>query len=101
MEEGKRKHKWFDKDFKLSAVKMITEGGIPGKVKKYKQKIPAMVVFQSATSLAPTVGGEVIKSLSDEEMREIQQQQVDYSITVKAGTGIIIYNSERVEYQGF
>ena len=27
MEGEKRKHKRFDKDFKLSAVKMITEGG--------------------------------------------------------------------------
>jgi transposase len=27
MEEAKRKHKQFDKDFKLSAVKMVTEGG--------------------------------------------------------------------------
>lgn len=27
MEEAKRKHKRFDTDFKLSAVRMITEGG--------------------------------------------------------------------------
>jgi len=27
MEDEKRKHKRFDKDFKLSAVKMITQGG--------------------------------------------------------------------------
>jgi transposase len=27
MEEVKRKHKRFDKDFKISAVKMVTEGG--------------------------------------------------------------------------
>jgi len=27
MEAGKRKYKRFDKDFKLSAVKMITQGG--------------------------------------------------------------------------
>src|SRR4030042_252468 len=27
MEAGKRQHKRFDKDFKLSAVKMVTQGG--------------------------------------------------------------------------
>jgi len=58
-----------------------------------------MLLFNSATALAaPTVGGDVIKSLSEEGRKEMTEKQVDYSISVKSGVAILIYNVSRIEY---
>jgi type IV secretory pathway VirB10-like protein len=87
-------------EIKFSGLALHTDGsaGIPGKVKKHKENIPARVLLEAAANIAaPGVGGAVVKELTAEQAKEMAYKPT-YSITVKKGTPILIYNIERIEY---
>lgn len=91
-------------EIKFMGLALHTDGsgGIPGKVKKQKAKLPAKVLLTAAAtgaSVATTsnVPAEMIKSMADETQAELASKQ-DYSITVKKGVAILVYAVDRLEY---
>lgn len=87
-------------EIKFSGMALHTDGsaGIPGKVKKHKEKIPLRILLGTAGELvAPGIGGEVARELSKETLRE-QEYTPTTSITVKKDVPILVYNTDRVEY---
>lgn len=87
-------------EIKFAGLALHTDGsaGVPGKVKKHKETIPAKVLLEAAANIAaPGVGGVVVKELTAEQAKEMSYKPT-YSITVKKGSPILIYNIERIEY---
>jgi type IV secretory pathway VirB10-like protein len=87
-------------EIKFAGIALHTDGsaGVPGKVKKHKENVPAKVLLEAAANIAaPGVGGAVVKELTAEQAKEMAYKPT-YSITVKKGTPILIYNIERIEY---
>jgi len=87
-------------EIKFAGIALHTDGsaGVPGKVKRHKENVPAKVLLEAAANIAaPGVGGAVVKELTAEQAKEMAYKPT-YSITVKKGTPILIYNIERIEY---
>jgi len=85
----------------FSGIGLHTDGsaGIPGKIKKYREKLPAKVLLETAANVAlPGAGGTIMKELTAETAKELQQYQPTYSITVSKDTPILLYNTQRIEY---
>ena len=90
-------------EIKFSGLGLHTDGsaGIPGKVKKHAEKVPARVLLGAAGTLALRGGGpagEIAKGLSQEAIKEVERYTPDYSVTVKKDAPIKIYNIQRAEY---
>lgn len=87
-------------ELKFMGMALHTDGsaGIPGKVKKATQKVPAKILFSVAGAAIPGIAGDIAGGLSQEAIKEMEQYTPDYSIEVKKDTPILIYNIQRVEY---
>lgn len=88
-------------EINVQGLALHTDGsaGIPGKVDKQRSAIPAKILFETAANIAaPGIGGAVIKGLSSDTAKEIQQYKPEYSITVKKSVPIIVYNVQRIEF---
>ena len=88
-------------EINFNALALHTDGsaGIPGKVKKYRERVPAKILLESVSNVAaPGIGGELIKGLSAEAVKEMEQYRPTYSISVKKDVPILIYSVERINY---
>lgn len=91
-------------EIKFTGMALHTDGsaGIPGKVKKHRERIPARILLGTlgtvASISAPGIGGALVSGLSQEALKEMEEYTPTYSITVKKNTSILIYNVERIEY---
>ena len=95
MEGEKRKHKRFDKDFKLSAVKMITDGGHkasevarsldihPNMLYSWKSNMPIM-----ARRLFPEKEQLVELASLRRQLREVEMERGIFSKTTESGSGL-------------
>lgn len=87
-------------EIKFAGLALHTDGsaGVPGKVKKHKEKLPAKILLEAAANIAlPGVGGAVVRELTAEQQKELAYTPT-YSVTVKKGTPILIYTVDRLEY---
>lgn len=91
-------------EIKFAGLALHTDGsgGIPGKVKKRKGRLPAKILLSAAATGASVASGssvpaEMIKGIAEETQQEIAQKQY-YSISIKKDTAILIYIMERLEY---
>jgi len=88
-------------EIQFAGLGLNTDGsaGIPGKVKKYREKVPAKILLEAVSNIAaPGVGGAVVRGLSDEAQKEMETYQPTFSISVKKDIPILIYNVQRIEY---
>mgnify|MGYP000533673588 CR=1 FL=1 len=91
-------------EIKFSGMALTTDGsaGIPGKVKKYRERIPAKILLgtlgATASIAAPGVGGALISGISAEALKEMEKYTPEYSISVKKDIPILVYVIERIEY---
>ena len=91
-------------EIKFNGMVLHTDGsgGIPGKVKKQRAKLPAQILLNAAAQTADiatggNVASELIRGLSQETSAEISEKQ-DYSIEVPKDTAIQVYVIDRIEY---
>ncbi|MDI6640713.1 MAG: TrbI/VirB10 family protein [Elusimicrobiota bacterium] len=88
-------------EIKFGGLGLHTDGsaGIPGKVKKYRERVPAKILLETVSNVAaPGVGGAIVRGLAGEVQKEMETYQPTYSISVKKDIPILIYNIERIEY---
>jgi type IV secretory pathway VirB10-like protein len=72
--------------------------GIPGKVKWYRENIPAKILLETAANVAaPGVGGDIVKGLTQESAKDLQYKPT-YSISVKRYFPMQVYVVKRTEY---
>ncbi|HAX62447.1 MAG TPA: hypothetical protein DCX95_07860 [Elusimicrobia bacterium] len=91
-------------EMKFSGIALHTDGsgGIPGKVKKQKARMPAKILLTAAAAGASvavdsSVPAEMIKGMAEETQQELAQKQ-DYSISVKKDIAVQVYIVDRIEY---
>ena len=91
-------------EMKISGIALHTDGsgGIPGKVKKQKARMPAKILLTAAAAGASvavdsSVPAEMIKGMAEETQQELAQKQ-DYSISVKKDIAVLVYIVDRIEY---
>ena len=87
-------------EISFQGIALDKEGsaGVPGKVKKYKETIPARILLETAANVAaPGIAKEIIKGLTNESAKEMAYKPT-YSVSVKKLTPVVIYNVQRIEY---
>lgn len=91
-------------EIKFTGLALHTDGsgGIPGKVKKQKTRLPAKILLSAAATGASIaaqtdVPAQMIRGIAEDTQQEIAGKQ-DYSISIKKDVAIQIYVVERLEY---
>ena len=91
-------------EIKFTGLALHTDGsgGIPGKVKKQKTRLPAKILLSAAATGASVaaqneVPAQMIKGIAEDTQQEMAGKQ-DYSISIKKDVAILIYVVDRLEY---
>ena len=77
-------------------------GGIKGKVKKHKAKLPAKILLKTASAgvgyaTQSSVAEDITESITQDAEQEMSEE-VDYSISIEKGTPILIFVDKRLEF---
>lgn len=77
-------------------------GGVKGKIRKHKAKLPARILLRTASAgvgyaTQSSIAEDITASITEDAEREMAEK-VDYSISIEKGTPILVFVDKRFEF---